>query len=64
MSEAASTMTLDTLLTSVGTVFTSILSWLTDILTFVTSNPILLVFVLLVLARIVIRICRRWLPGL
>lgn len=57
-------MTLDVLLTNLGTVFTSILSWLTDIISFVIENPILLIFVLLVIVKIVMRVCRKWIPGL
>lgn len=53
-----------TLLADVTTLFTSILSWLSSIIDFVVGEPILMVFVLIVLASIVIRICKRWIPGL
>lgn len=42
---------------------TGLLSWMTTFLGFVTENPVLLVFLLLVVAKIVIGIVRRWLPG-
>lgn len=56
--------TLAALIADVTTVFTAVLSWLNTILEFVTGNPVLMIFVLMVLVRIVIRICRRWIPGL
>lgn len=58
------TGTLAALISDVTTVFTSVLSWLNTILEFVTGNPVLMIFVLMVLVSIVIRICRRWIPGL
>lgn len=56
--------TLAALLADVTTVFTSVLSWLNTVLEFVTGNPVMMIFVLLVIVRIVVRICRRWIPGL
>lgn len=56
--------TLAALIADVTTVFTAVLGWLNTILEFVTGNPVLMIFVLMVLVRIVIRICRRWIPGL
>ena len=56
--------TLAALIADVTTVFTAVLSWLNTILQFVTGNPVLMIFVLMVLVSIVIRICRRWIPGL
>lgn len=56
--------TLAALIADVTTVFTAVLSWLNTILEFVTGNPVLMIFVLMVLVSIVIRICRRWIPGL
>lgn len=58
------TGTLAALISDVTTVFTAVLSWLNTILEFVTGNPVLMIFVLMVLVSIVIRICRRWIPGL
>lgn len=58
------TGTLAALLADVSTVFTSVLSWLNTVLEFVTGNPVMMIFVLLVIVRIVVRICRRWIPGL
>lgn len=56
--------TLAALIADITTVFTAVLSWLNTIIAFVTDNPILMIFVLMVLVRIVVRICRRWIPGL
>lgn len=56
--------TLGSLIADITTVFTAVLSWLNTIIAFVTENPILMIFVLMVLVRIVVRICRRWIPGL
>lgn len=61
---ASATGTLAALIADITTVFTAVLSWLNTIIAFVTENPILLIFVLMVLVRIVVRICRRWIPGL
>lgn len=60
----AATGTLASLIADITTVFTAVLSWLNTIIAFVTDNPILMIFVLMVLVRIVVRICRRWIPGL
>lgn len=56
--------TLADLIADITTVFTAVLSWLNTIIAFVTENPILMIFVLMVLVKIVVRICRRWIPGL
>lgn len=64
MLTAPATGTLAALIADVTTVFTAVLSWLNTILEFVTGNPVLMIFVLMVLVSIVIRICRRWIPGL
>ena len=56
--------TLAALIADITTVFTAVLSWLNTIIAFVTDNPILMIFVLMVLVKIVVRICRRWIPGL
>lgn len=57
-------MTLASLITDITSVFTAVLSWLNTVIKFVTDNPILLIFVLMVLVGIVVRVCRRWIPGL
>ena len=57
-------MTLASLITDITSVFTAVLSWLNTIIKFVTDNPILLIFVLMVLVSIVVRVCRKWIPGL
>lgn len=50
-------------LTQVSGFFTALVSWLTNLVTFVTANPPLLVFVMIALAGSIIGIVRRWLPG-
>ena len=56
--------TLAALIADITTVFSAVLDWLNTIIGFVTDNPILMIFVLMVLVSIVVRICRRWIPGL
>lgn len=60
----ATAMTLASLIADITSVFTAVLSWLNTVIKFVTDNPILLIFVLMVLVSIVVRVCRRWIPGL
>lgn len=57
-------MTLASLIADITSVFTAVLSWLNTVIKFVTDNPILLIFVLMVLVSIVVRVCRRWIPDL
>lgn len=57
-------MTLASLIADITSVFTAVLSWLNTVIKFVTDNPILMIFVLMVLVSIVVRVCRRWIPGL
>lgn len=57
-------MTLASLITDITSVFTAVLAWLNTVIKFVTDNPILLIFVLMVLVSIVVRVCRKWIPGL
>lgn len=61
---ATTAMTLASLIADITSVFTAVLSWLNTVIKFVTDNPILLIFVLMVLVSIVVRVCRRWIPGL
>ena len=63
-SKGTTAMTLASLITDITSVFTAVLSWLNTVIKFVTDNPILLIFVLMVLVSIVVRVCRRWIPGL
>lgn len=41
----------------------SLVTWMSSLITFVTANPPLLVFVLIAFAGSIIGIVRRWLPG-
>lgn len=50
-------------LTDVGAFVTALVTWMTNLLSFVTNNPPLLVFVMIALAGSIIGIVRRWLPG-
>lgn len=56
-------MTMTSFLTDVGAFVSFLVAWMTNLLTFVTDNPPLLVFVMIALAASVIGIVRRWLPG-
>lgn len=56
-------MDMNAFLATVGTFVTSLITWLSNLLTFVTESPPLLIFVLIALAGSIIGIVRRWLPG-
>ena len=56
-------MDMNTFLTDVGSFVSALVTWMTNLLTFVTGNPPLLVFVMIALAASIIGIVRRWLPG-
>ena len=64
MLTSPATGTLAALIADITTVFTAVLSWLNTVLEFVTGNPVLMIFVLMVLVTIVVRMCRKWIPGL
>ena len=54
---------LTAILTNMVSFVTGLTGWMTSFLTFVTSHPILLIFVFMVIARFAIGIVKRWLPG-
>lgn len=56
-------MTMAAFLSDVGTFVSSLINWMSYLITFVTGNPPLLVFVMIALAGSIIGIVRRWLPG-
>lgn len=56
-------MDMATFLNDVSAFVNALVTWMTSLLTFVTDNPPLLVFVLIALAASIIGIVRRWLPG-
>lgn len=56
-------MDMTAFLNQVGAFVTALVVWMTNLITFVTENPPLLVFVLIALAASIIGIVRRWLPG-
>lgn len=56
-------MEMTSFLGDVGVFVTQLVTWMSNLLTFVTGNPPLLVFVMIALAGSVIGIVRRWLPG-
>ena len=60
----SSGLTLATLITDMTSLFTAVLGWLSSIIEFVAGEPLLMVFVLIVLVKIVVKICRKWIPGL
>lgn len=55
--------TLQTILTAVGSFFSAFIVWVGNVVTFITENPLLLIFVILAIAGIVIGMVRRWIPG-
>lgn len=57
------TSALATFLSDFSTFLTSLITWFGKLIEFVTTNPVLLVFVLIALAASVIAIVKRWLPG-
>lgn len=57
-------MKMDALITSITSFMTAFLGWLTTLIGFVSETPILLIFVIMSLALIVLRACKRWIPGL
>lgn len=63
MGEGGATTTITTILTAIGTFFTQFLTWVGQVITFITDNPLLLIFVILAIAGIVIGMVRRWIPG-
>lgn len=52
------------ILADISTFLTSVLSWIGSVIDFVVGEPILMVFVMFVLVKIAMRVCRRWIPGL
>lgn len=55
--------TLNTILTAIGTFITAFIQWVTQVVEFITSNPLLLIFVILAIVGIVIGMIRSWIPG-
>ena len=55
--------TLNTILTAIGTFFAAFLEWVGSVVTFITDNPLLLIFVILAIASIVISMVRSRIPG-
>lgn len=56
-------MEMSAFLGEAGRFVTFLVTWMTNLLTFVTASPPLLVFVMIALAGSIIGIVRRWLPG-
>lgn len=61
LTEAATTsvMTLETYLTTLGTIITSLFEWVVDVLGIITSNPILLVPFGVIAAMTTIKILKK-----
>nr|DAF79255.1 MAG TPA: hypothetical protein [Inoviridae sp.] len=59
----ATAYTLASFLSDVGSFFTSMLGWVGQVITFITGEPLLLVFVIIAVASIVISMARSWIPG-
>lgn len=54
---------LQEILTAIGSFFSAFTVWVGNVITFISENPILLIFVILAIAGIVIGMVRRWIPG-
>ena len=59
----AFTTALTAILNNMVTFIGGLTGWMTSFLGFVTSHPILMVFVFMVIARFAISVVKRWLPG-
>lgn len=55
--------TLSTILEWITSFFTSFITWVGQVVTFITDNPLLLVFVILAVISIVVSLVRSWIPG-
>ena len=55
--------TIATVLGSVGDVFTAMIDWFTDVVTVISANPLLLIFVILAIVGIVFGMVRSLIPG-
>lgn len=62
--QAASGLTMASLITEITTFMTAVLGWLSSIIAYVAGEPLLLIFVMFVLVKIAMAVCRRWIPGL
>jgi ABC-type amino acid transport system permease subunit len=51
------------ILTQITTFLTSFLTWVADVVDFVTDTPLLMVFVIFAILSLVIGMVRRWIPG-
>jgi len=58
------TTTLTTFMAQMTTIFTQVLSWISQAFEFVYDNPVLLLILCLAIARIIMRMVRNWIPGL
>lgn len=50
---------METLLTSIGTLFTQVVAWLGEVFTMIVSTPILLIFIGLTLVGVVVSFAKR-----
>jgi len=56
--------TLASFMTTMTTIFTQVLSWISQAFQFVYDNPVLMLILCLAIAGIIMRMVRRWIPGL
>ena len=54
-------MTMETIITNVGSIITAAMTWATSAVSFITSNPLILMFVLISLVGIGVGLVRRFL---
>ncbi|MEM0173599.1 MAG: hypothetical protein QXI16_03730 [Sulfolobaceae archaeon] len=51
------------LITTITSFVTAFITWIGDLLDMVTSQPLLLVFVVLAIVGVVIAMVKKWIPG-
>lgn len=54
-------MTMETIITNVGSIITAAMTWASSAVNFITSNPLILMFVLISLVGIGVGLVRRFL---
>jgi len=57
--EETTAMTLAQILEAITTIFTSIISWVGSVITMITSNPLILLFVVMGVALIAVGVVKR-----
>ena len=56
--------TITAFMADMTTIFTQVLVWISQSFQFVYDNPVLLLVLCLAISRIIMRMVRKWIPGL